>query len=122
MKTNSELQELINDIIKFRDKRDWAQFHNLKDLSIGLNIESAELMEHFLWKSPEEIDEQLKTANYLEKIEEELADVIIYCLLIAHKTGARIPDIVRNKLALNAKKYPAEIVKGLSKKYSEYTE
>lgn len=71
------IEELTETIVKFRDERDWAQFHNAKDLSLALSIEAAELNQLFLWKSPEE-------AN-VEKIKEELADVLNYALLIANK-------------------------------------
>lgn len=120
MTTNSDIQTLINEIIKFRDQRDWEQFHNIKDLSIGLNIESSELMELFLWKTDEEIEKKLQETEYKYKIEQELADNIIFCLLLAHKINADIPEIVLNKLKINQQKYPADKVKGKAKKYNEY--
>lgn len=107
----SEIKEIISKIVKFRDDRDWEQFHNSKDLAIALNIEAAELLELFLWKKSEE-------ANYL-KIEEELADIFIYSLLLAHKHNLDIAAIVEKKLTRNSEKYPVSMARGSSKKYNE---
>lgn len=82
------IEELTETIVKFRDERDWAQFHNAKDLSLALSIEAAELNQLFLWKSPEE-------AN-VEKIKEELADVLNYALLIANKYNFDVAQIIYN--------------------------
>ena len=100
------IEELTETIVKFRDERDWAQFHNAKDLSLALSIEAAELNQLFLWKSPEE-------AN-VEKIKEELADVLNYALLIAN-----VAQIILDKIEKNAQKYPVEKAKGSAKKYNE---
>lgn len=97
--------------IAFRDERDWAQFHNPKDLALGLSIEAAELNELFLWKQPEEADPA--------KVREELADVFGFALLMAHHYGFDIREIVEEKLAKNAAKYPVEKSKGSNKKYTE---
>ena len=107
----SEIKEIISKIVKFRDDRDWEQFHNSKDLAIALNIEAAELLELFLWRKSED-------ANNL-KVEEELADVIIYALLLAHKHNLDIAAIVEKKLSKNSEKYPVSKSKGSSKKYNE---
>ncbi len=104
-------EDIISKILKFRDERDWSQFHNAKDLAIALNIESAELLELFLWKSDVQADE--------ERLKEELADVLIYALLLAHKYNLDIEGIINEKLAKNSKKYPVEKAKGNSKKYNE---
>lgn len=108
-KTQSEV--IINELIKFRDERDWEQFHNPKDLAIALNIESSELLESFLWKSD-------KDAN-IEKVQEELADVIAYAYLIADKYKFNIEELVLNKIEQNADKYPVDKAKGSAKKYDE---
>lgn len=105
------IEELTETIVKFRDERDWAQFHNAKDLSLALSIEAAELNQLFLWKSPEE-------AN-VEKIKEELADVLNYALLIANKYNFDIAQIILDKIEKNAQKYPVEKAKGTAKKYNE---
>lgn len=107
----SDLEALIQQWIAFRDERDWAQFHNPKDLALGLSIEAAELNELFLWKQPEEADPA--------KVREELADVFGFALLMAHHYGFDIREIVEEKLAKNAAKYPVEKSKGSNKKYTE---
>jgi NTP pyrophosphatase (non-canonical NTP hydrolase) len=95
----------------FRDERDWAQFHNPKDLAIALSIESNELLEAFLWKSPEQAD----TA----KVKEELADVFAYALLLADHYGFDVDTIVQEKIARNELKYPVDKAKGSAAKYTE---
>lgn len=108
-----ELDELINQILEFRNDRDWEQFHNSKNLALALSIEAAELNEIFLWKNDNEenID--------IDKLKEELADVLIYSLLILNKHNLDFNKIIKEKLARNARKYPVEKSKGSSKKYDE---
>jgi NTP pyrophosphatase (non-canonical NTP hydrolase) len=108
MKDWEELQKLL---IEFRDNRDWAQFHNAKDLALALSVEASELNELFLWKNAEE-------AN-VEKVKEELADVIGYALLIAEKYNFDINEIVKDKISKNAEKYPVNKSKGSAKKYTD---
>jgi len=110
----SELDELINELIQFRNERDWEQFHNSKDLALGISIEAAELNELFLWKSKE----QVETVNE-ERIKEELADILNYCFLLAQKHNFSPIDIVREKLEKNRQKYPIDKAKGSAKKYNE---
>lgn len=107
----NEFKEIIESIIKFRDERDWEQFHNQKDLALALNIEAAELLELFLWKTPELADEN--------KIKEELADVFIYAFLIAEKYNLDIMRIIFDKLNKNSDKYPVDKAKGSARKYNE---
>jgi len=107
----SDLKETIAKLKEFRDERDWSQFHNPKDLAIALNIESAELLELFLWKDSNE-------ANVLE-IKRELADIFSYALLLAEHYKFDIPTIVNDKIKLNAKKYPVSKAKGKSLKYDK---
>ena len=104
-------QDIINQLVKFRDERDWAQFHNPKDLAVALNIEAGELLEAFLWKNAEDAD--------IEKVKEELADVIAYALLLADKYKFDVEDIVTAKIKENGKKYPVDKAKGTAKKYNE---
>ncbi len=104
-------KELISKIKKFRDDREWEQFHNSKDLAIALNIETSELLELFLWKGNEDINK--------EKLKEELADVLMYALLLAEKHQLNIEEIIENKIAINNKKYPVDKAKGSAKKYNE---
>ena len=102
---------MIDLVRKFRDERDWAQFHNAKDLAAGLSIEASELLECFLWKDAKSADPA--------KLREELADVIVYALLLAHEAQIDIPQAVRAKLALNALKYPVDKAKGRADKYDK---
>lgn len=119
MNNQSCFNELIDKIIQFRNERDWAQFHQLKDLSMGLSIEASELMELLLWKSNEEIHDFISNPANKLRVEEELSDVLIYCMLIVQKLDLNIEDIVIAKLKKNADKYPVEKSKGKATKYSE---
>ena len=102
---------LTNELKKFRNQRDWEQFHNPKDLSLALNIETSELLELFLWKNHEDADK--------EKIKEELADVFAYAFLLAEKYNLDVEEIVLNKMKQNAEKYPVNKSKGIAKKYTD---
>ena len=107
----SDLKTIIEALKKFRDDRDWGQFHNPKDLSIALSIEASELLENFLWKEPDQ-------AN-INDIKEELADVFAYALLIAEKYNLDVKEIVMDKIDKNNLKYPIDKAKGTAKKYSD---
>jgi len=98
-------------LLAFRDAREWAKFHNAKDLALGLSIEASELVEAFLWKAPEEVDRK--------RVEEELADVLIYVLLLTEKYGFDLGKIVLEKIAKNEQRYPVEKSRGTSRKYDE---
>jgi NTP pyrophosphatase (non-canonical NTP hydrolase) len=113
----NELKNLIKKIIKFRDDRDWKQFHNAKDISISLVLEATELMEHFQWKKVEELDDYIKKNK--DKIEEELADVLYWVLLLSHDLKIDLKKVLEKKIKINEKKYPVEKSKG---KYNKYTE
>jgi len=89
---------IIDDIIKFRDDRNWEQFHNTKDLALAISIEAAELNELFLWTTHDMADQ--------DRIKEELADVLIYCFTLAHECGFDIDQIIREKMEKNKIKYP----------------
>ena len=105
----NEISTIINTIKKFNEEREWEQFHNPKDLAISISVEANELLECFLWKKPEE-------AN-LDKIKEELGDVLICSFQMAYTCGIDIEKIMNDKIALNAKKYPVEKAKGNATKY-----
>lgn len=105
------IKRLQNALITFRDERDWAQFHNAKDLAIGLSIEASELLELYLWKDAQDAD--------IGKVKEELADIFTYALLLAEKYNLNIEDIVQDKINKNRKKYPIDKSKGNAKKYNE---
>ncbi|KPP98375.1 MAG: putative pyrophosphatase [Bacteroidetes bacterium HLUCCA01] len=107
----SDFKKLTQKLTEFRDQRDWAQFHNPKDLAVALNIESGELLEAFLWKNAED-------AN-VDKVKEELADVFAYALLLADKYQLDVYDIVAEKIERNGKKYPVDKAKGTARKYNE---
>ncbi len=112
----SDIQKLTKEIIAFRDKRDWKQFHNPKDLALSLVLESAEVLEHFQWKSPEEIAAYIKTNK--DDIGEELADTLYWVLLIAHDLHIDITKAFKRKMAKNNKKYPVRKAKGRHEKYN----
>ena len=107
-------QETIYQILKFRDDRDWKQFHNPKDLAISISLEAAELLEVFQWSGSDTLCEQKK-----DKIKEELADVINYCVLMADVCGLDMDEIVQEKIKINNEKYPVKKAQGKSDKYSE---
>ena len=109
-----EIKDLSKQIIAFREKRDWEQFHKIKDLLLGLDIEVSELMELFLWKSEDEIGEIPK-----EKIKHELADIFIYLTYIAEKFEINLEEAVLEKIVLNGQKYPVSKSFGSHKKYNE---
>jgi len=112
MKTLAELTEKI---IAFRDARDWQQFHNHKDTAISLLLEAAEVLEHFQWKSKEEIDDYVK--SHKEYVGEELADVLYWVLLMSHDLNLDIVGAFEKKMEQNEKKYPVEKAKGRHEKY-----
>lgn len=110
----SELEEITKALIKFRDERDWAQFHDSKNLASAISIEAAELNELFLWKTIKESEEVDK-----ERIKEELADILAFSFLLAKKHGFNIKEIIEAKINKNTVKYPIEKAKGTAKKYDE---
>jgi NTP pyrophosphatase (non-canonical NTP hydrolase) len=110
----NDIQTLISELVKFRDERNWSQFHNTKDLALAISIEAAELNELFLWKTNEESE----LVNR-DKLKEELADVFAFCILLAGKHGFDVKEIVLEKIKKNGEKYPVEKSKGTAKKYNE---
>jgi len=107
----SDIKELTEEIIKFRNERDWEQFHNPKDLALAISIEAGELLELFLWKKAEDADK--------EKVKEEIADIMIYALLLSEKYGFDVREIVMEKIENNKLKYPVGKVKGSAEKYDD---
>lgn len=107
-------EEVISVLLKFRDDRDWEQFHDSKNLALALSIEAAELNELFLWKNFPESEN-----IHSEKLKEELADVLSFAFLLAHKHGLNPFEVVLDKIAKNNEKYPVEKAKGRSDKYTE---
>ena len=107
-------EELQNEIIKFRDKRNWSQYHTPKNLAISLSLEANELLEIFQW-----IDSDEAVKNYESEIKDELADIIIYFVLMADRLGLDIEEIVSKKLKKNSLKYPVEKSFDSNTKYTE---
>ncbi len=104
------MKEITARLAKFRDDREWAQFHTPENLAKSIMIEGAELLEHFQWDN-----------NYnIEDVKEELADVMSYCMLMAERLNIDLEQTINAKIAKNEKKYPADMVRGSSKKYTEY--
>ena len=106
-----DIDEIIDALKKFRNDRDWEQFHNPKDLAIALSIEANELLELFLWKKAEDAKK--------EKVKEELADIFSFAFLLAEKYQFDIKEIVFDKIEKNGQKYPVDKSKGTAKKYNE---
>ena len=111
------LQTLTKKIIDFRNKRDWKQFHNPKDVALSLVLEATEVLEHFQWKNGEDIDKYVETNK--EEISEELADVLYWVLLISNDLDIDIKKALERKIKINDKKYPVEKAKGKSTKYNK---
>ena len=107
----NDIKEITEILLKFRNERDWAQFHTAKDLALALNIEAGELLEAFLWKTSEQAD--------IGKVKEELADVFAFAFLLAEKYDLDVKQIVLEKMEQNALKYPVEKARGVAKKYTE---
>jgi NTP pyrophosphatase (non-canonical NTP hydrolase) len=107
----SDIAELQDKIIQFRDARNWKQFHNSKDLALCLNVEASELLELFLWRAPEEVDQG--------KLRAELADVFYAVLLLARENGIDLKEALITKLAENECKYPVEKSWGSNRKYND---
>ena len=107
----TDIEQILGELRKFNQERDWDQFHNGKDLAIGLSVEASELLEAFLWKAPENVNP--------DKIREELADVLNYAFQMADRYGLDIREIMLEKIRRNAEKYPADKARGSAKKYDE---
>ena len=107
-------QETVDMILKFRDDRNWKQFHNPKDLAISISLEAAELLEVFQWSGAD-----LECRDKLDKIKEELADVVNYAVLMADACGLDLDEIVREKVRRNEEKYPVEKAFVNKAKYTE---
>ncbi len=113
-----DLTEAVNILLKFREERNWEQFHTPKNLSMSIAIEAAELMEHFQWKSTSEAAKYLKGTD-IEKVKEEIADVAAYLLMLSHDLGIDLCATMLEKIKKNEKKYPVEKSRGKNSKYDE---
>lgn len=110
----SDFETIIEELKKFRDERDWKQFHDSKNLALAISIEAAELNELFLWKKEGEEEKVDKV-----RLAEELADVFSFAFLLAEKHGLCVTEIITNKIEKNSHKYPINKAKGNAKKYNE---
>jgi NTP pyrophosphatase (non-canonical NTP hydrolase) len=111
----SEFKELHNLLVQFRDERDWEQFHDSKNLALALSIEAAELNELFLWKKDTQVEQVDR-----DRLREELADVFAYAIMLAGRHGLDVSEIVREKIEVNAQKYPVEKSRGRANKYKDH--
>ena len=113
----SEIKSIIEKIKKFRDARDWMQFHNHKDMALSLVLEATEVLEHFQWKSPDEVNAHGKKCK--NEISEELADVALYLFELSDNLNINISKAIEKKLKKNAKKYPINKARGKHTKYNK---
>ncbi|MDP2926649.1 MAG: nucleotide pyrophosphohydrolase [bacterium] len=113
----SDIKKLTEKIIKFRNERDWKQFHNPKDVALSLILEAGEVMEHFQWKNKEEIEKYI--VHNKTEIGEELADVLYWVLLMSHDLKIDILDALDKKIKKNEKKYPLRKARGKHTKYNK---
>jgi NTP pyrophosphatase (non-canonical NTP hydrolase) len=113
------LAEIVAAVGRFRDDRDWAQFHKPKDLAAAIAIEAAELQERFLWKTDAEVDRDLADAAKKAGVAEEIADVVMFAMLLSDRLGIDLAEAIAAKLEANAKKYPVKLARGSARKYTE---
>lgn len=116
MSEKQNITDITDFLIRFRDERNWNQFHNSKDLAIALSIEAAELNELFLWKKDSEIEEVERVDK--QKIADELADILVYALMFAHRNEFDVEKIIMDKMKKNGEKYPVEKARGNATKYN----
>lgn len=114
----NKIEELIQKIISFRNKRDWGQFHTPKNLAISLSLEAGEVLEHFQWKTDVEVKDYI--VSHKEDIGDELGDVLNYLLLLSDAMDINLLEAAEKKIEKNDKKYPVDKAKGSAKKYTEY--
>lgn len=110
-----DIKELQKHVLKFRDDRDWKQFHHPKDLAEAVSIEASEILEHFLRKSQEESHKIAMS----EDVKDEFADTMNFLLLFADACGIDIEEAILSKMKKNDEKYPVEKAKGRSDKYTQ---
>ena len=116
---DNSLAALTAAALRFRDEREWKQFHNFKDLAVTLALEAAEVLEHAQWKTPRELDAHLADPRQRERVADELADVLHVLLLLAEHGGIDLAQAFRAKLLKTAQKYPVDKARGSAKKYDE---
>lgn len=114
-----DLKTIEHKLITFSDKRDWDQFHSVKNLSMALSVECAELVEIMQWMSEEESNQLNSTHEKHTRVKEEIADIFLYLVRICQKTGVDLEEAALLKIEKNELKYPVELSKGIAKKYTE---
>jgi NTP pyrophosphatase (non-canonical NTP hydrolase) len=119
MDKDTTIDELKNTVQDFCEKRDWDQYHNPKDLSIGILTEASELIELFRFKDLEEIEQLFDDPKKYEDIKRELADVFFFILRFAQMNNIDLSDALESKIKINKFKYPTDLFKGSNKKYDE---
>jgi NTP pyrophosphatase (non-canonical NTP hydrolase) len=113
------LAEIVAAVARFRDARDWAQFHKPKDLAAAIAIEAAELQERFLWKADAEVDQDLADAAKKAGVADEIADVVMFAMLLSDRLGIDLAEAITAKLVANERKYPVKLARGNARKYTE---
>ncbi len=113
----SDIKNITQKIRKFRDERDWKRFHNHKDVALSLVLEASEVLEHFQWKSPQEVEEHGRAEK--DELADELADVAVYLFELADNLGIDLPQAIERKMKKNALKYPIAKAKGRHTKYNK---
>jgi NTP pyrophosphatase (non-canonical NTP hydrolase) len=120
MDDKATIGRLKREVISFRDERNWQKFHDPKNLSMALSVESSELQELFMWKSEDQIGELLLSESGGRRVREELADIFIYLLYISERCGIDLSDAVLDKIKINRKKYPVDKSYDSNRKYTEF--
>lgn len=111
------MRDLVKSVVAFRDRRDWRQFHHPKDLAISIALEAAELLEHFQWKTPDEVARYLRRRGNRDRVAAEMADVLILLISLADVLGEDVVAAARRKLRSNDRKYPVSRARGTARKY-----
>ncbi len=119
MDNTTTLEQLKKTVVSFRDERNWRKFHDPKNLSMALSVEASELQELFLWKSEVEIETLLSTRTGRQRLEEEMADVMIFLLYLSERCNVDLSAAVAQKLEINRRKYPVDRSYDNTKKYTE---
>mgnify|MGYP001415531172 CR=1 FL=1 len=116
--SNTSISDLKEMFKKFRDDRNWKQFHTPKNLAQAISIEANELMEEFLWKTDEEIEGLFQQEEFRQKVCNELADIMAFCINFANAMNIDVSKAINEKMTHNQKKYPIEKSKGSAEKYT----
>ena len=120
MDDTTTLSTLKSQVKQFCEDRDWDQYHNAKELAIGIITEAGELLDHFRFRSPGQVDELFTDMDKRNEIEEEMADILYFLVRLAERYNIDLSQAFGRKMVMNEEKYPAEKVRGQNKKYTEY--